>query len=51
MTKDQEQKLLQIGKLLHLMFPNMHGSVRFNLIPSQKDVNINIEQSVKLKTE
>ena len=50
MTDDQEKKLLQIGKLLQLMFPDMHGSVRFNLIPGQKDVNINIEQSIRVKT-
>ena len=48
MTDDQKNKLLQINELLRMMFPDLHGSVRFNLQPERKEVNVNIEQSVKL---
>ena len=51
MTDDQKQKLLQVGKLLQAMYPDMHGSVRFNLQPERKEVNVNIEQSLIIKQE
>lgn len=49
MTKEQERKLAEIGAQIAELFPDIYGSVRFNLSPNRKDVNINIEYSMILK--
>lgn len=45
MTKEQLEKLHDIGKRIQEICPDMHGSIRFNLKPGRDVVNINIEES------
>ena len=46
MTNEQEQKLIELGEKVRDVVPRQfHGSVRFNLHPDKKCVNMNIEQS------
>ena len=45
MTKEQLEKLHEVGKKIQRICPNMYGSIRFNLKPGREDVNINIEES------
>lgn len=45
MTPDQLEKLHDIGKGIQKVCPEMYGSIRFNLKPTRKDTNINVEQS------
>ena len=48
MTVEDEKKIIQAGKLVKEVFPDMYGNVRFNLHPERQKVNINIEQSIIL---
>lgn len=54
MTPEQKKKLTDIGRQVRELFPDMYGSVRFNLKPGRKESNVNIadtievEQSLKL---
>ena len=56
MTPEQKQKLAEIGKQVRDLFPDMYGSVRFNLKPGRKESNVNVadtievEQSLKLSS-
>ena len=45
MTNEQRQKLIEIGKEISKLFPDMYGSIRFNLNPNRRNVNFNLEQS------
>ena len=52
MTEEQKKKLVEIGKEVKTVFStDFHGSVRFNLHPNKRSVNMNIEQSLIEKTE
>lgn len=50
MTSEQKKQVARIGKELKALFPDFYGSLRFNLNPTRNDVNVNIEQSMKLKS-
>ena len=43
--EELEKKLYDIGKQIHEIFPEVHGSIRFNLKPGREPVNINFEES------
>lgn len=45
MTKEQLEKLHEVGKKIQRICPDMYGSLRFNLKPGREDVNLNIEES------
>lgn len=47
MTQVQERALTEIGEQIKGLFPDMYGSIRFNLAPGRKEVNVNIEESKK----
>ena len=49
MTKEQNIKLHEIGKVLQALLPDFHGSIKFNLQPPRKAVFINVEESVILQ--
>ena len=55
MTPDQRQRLRKLGEEIIRLFPDTYGSVtvRFNLQPGRKDVNMNIavEESYRLQQE
>jgi hypothetical protein len=55
MTQEQEKALAEIGEQIKGLFPNMYGSIRFNLAPGRKEVNVNtsivIEESHKLHSD
>ncbi len=42
-TSEDEKKLIEIGKRIYRVFPNMFGNIffRFNLRPGRKGVNMN----------
>ncbi len=46
LTPEQTKKVKEIDKELKEMFPNFYGSVRFNLTPQTKKLNINIVENV-----
>ena len=46
MTKEQTEKLHTIGKQIQEMFPDMYGSVKFNLQPNRESVNMNFQTIV-----
>lgn len=54
MTPEQKKELAKIGVKVREIFPDMYGSVRFNLKPGRKESNVNVadtievEQSLKL---
>ena len=50
-TPEQKKKLAEIGKQVRELFPNMYGSVRFNLCPTRELTNINITIETSLKLE
>ncbi len=54
MTPEQKTKLAELSRKVREMFPDMYGSIRFNLKPDRKETNVNVadtievEQSLKL---
>jgi hypothetical protein len=42
MTPEQLEKLYKIGKKIQGVCPDMYSSIRFNLKPGRKDVNVNL---------
>lgn len=45
MTPEQEKEVITIGRKLQEIFPKMYGSIKFNLSPERKNVNINIAEN------
>ena len=50
-TKEQRRLLAIAGSLVKKAFPNVAGNVRFNLFPSRKKVNTNVDFSLSLMLE
>lgn len=49
MTPEQKSKLSDIGKEVRELFPDMYGSVRFNLKPNRKETNVNIADTIEVE--
>lgn len=49
MTQEQREAIANAWKILHLAFPDMHGSIRLNLTPDRDYANANLEQGVALE--
>lgn len=45
-TPEQDEKLKKMDEELKKMFPVFHGSVRFNLSPGMKKMNINVVENI-----
>lgn len=44
MTSEQEKEIEVIGHRLQEIFPDFHGSIKFNLQSGRNDVRVNIEE-------
>ena len=51
MTEQQSQALERIGKELRLLFPDMHGSIQFNMAPDVPEVRVKFVKDIRFKEQ
>ena len=49
MTDEQKDNLAKAGQLVKEAFPQMYGSVKFNLSPNQKKIKVKYEEDLQLE--
>jgi hypothetical protein len=47
--QERDRRLAELGKQVKALFPDMFGSVRFNLNPRKDTTNVNIEEAVLIE--
>ncbi len=45
-TPEQDEVLKKMDAKLKEMFPDFHGSVRFNITPNMKKMNVNVVENI-----
>ena len=46
MTPEQQKEIDKMDAMLKKLLPNFYGSIRFNLTPKSKKVNINVVENI-----
>lgn len=49
MTQQQEQAVERIGKELRLLFPQLYGSIQFNMNPEVQEVRVKFVKDIRFK--